>query len=240
MTKIIRDNNWHEVYNELKAEELKLSVYDDFLMSLIGNVEYKKVLDYGCGPGVIANALKRLNPNAEIDVYDTNKQIITGARDKKALNDNIIILGDKSDIKKETYDFVLCNLVLCIVEDYEAIKISKNIYEAMKEEGTALVGFCNPKIFNVRETKLDIRHLTGENYKQNHEYLKEKKEGTYRIYEKHRPIEWYSKIFKAAGFKISKKFFTAPYELKGNQINDFIIFKLVKLRTVAKNTAKSH
>jgi len=226
LKKVIRQHEWHEVYEELTAEELKLSVYDDFIISLMGDVKDKKVLDYGSGPGVIDNELISLKAN--VDVYDVNEQIIKDARDKKVLDENIRILDNATSISINLYDFVLCNLVLCIVEDEEAIKVSKTIYDVLKKGGVALVGFCNPKIFDIRETKLDIRHFADKKYNQNHEYLKEKKEGGYFIYEKHRPIEWYSNIFKEAGFEISETLFTTPYDLEEKQINDFVIFKLTK------------
>jgi 2-polyprenyl-3-methyl-5-hydroxy-6-metoxy-1,4-benzoquinol methylase len=223
LKKIIRQHDWHEVYEELESEEIKLSVYDNFIINLMGDVSDKLVLDYGCGPGVIGHALENLN--ADVDVYDANERILKIAC-KRVPDKNII--HSTTDISKNTYDFVLCNLVLCIVEDEQVIDISKIIYDSLKKGGIVLVGFCNPKIYKIRDTKLDIRHFTGEKYKQNHTYLKEKKEGEYFIYEKHRPIEWYSNIFKKAGFGISKKFFTTPYDWKGKQINDFVIFKLTK------------
>ena len=221
--KIIRHDEWHEVYEELENEEVKLSVYDKFIINLMKNVDGKTVLDYGCGPGMIGDELEKLNAN--VDVYDSNERILKIAR-KRILDKNIKY--NTSDIHENIYDFVLCNLVLCIVEDEQVFEISQTIYNALKKNGIALIGFCNPKIFNIHETKLDKRHLTGEKYKQNHEYLKEKKEGGYFIYEKHRPIEWYSNIFKKAGFGTAKKVFTKPYEWKGKQINDFVIFKLTK------------
>jgi 2-polyprenyl-3-methyl-5-hydroxy-6-metoxy-1,4-benzoquinol methylase len=223
-TKVIRQNEWHEVYEELTAEELKLSVYDDFIIRIMGNVKDKKVLDYGCGPGVIDNVLEKLD--ADVDVYDINERILKMVRKRLP---NVNIEYDATGINVNTYDFVLCNLVLCIVEDDEVTEISKIIYNSLKNGGIALVGFCNPKIFNIHETKLDKRHHIGKRYKQNHEYLKEKKEGGYFIYEKHRPIEWYDDVFKKAGFGMSKRFFTAPYDWKGKRnIKDFVIFRLTK------------
>lgn len=220
--KVIGQNDWHEVYEELEDEVKKPSVYDSFIISLMGDVNGKIVLDYGCGPGMIGDALEKLN--ADVDVYDSNERILKIAR-KRIPEKNIKY--NKTDINKNTYDFVLCNLVLCIVEDEEVVEISKIIYDSLKKGGIALIGFCNPKIFKIQDTKLDIRY-SGARYKQNHTYIKEKKEGEYFIYEKHRPIEWYSNVFKKESFGISKKFFTTPYDWKGKQINDFVIFKLTK------------
>lgn len=221
--KFIGQDDWHEVYEELENENLKLSVYDNFIINLMGNVNGKAVLDFGCGPGMIGQALENLN--ADVDVYDINKKILKIAR-KRLLEKNVIY--NATDIDKNKYDFVLCNLVLCIVEDEQVIEITKSIYNSLKNSGIALVGFCNPKIFKIRESKLDIRHFSGEGYKKNHTYLKQKIEGGYFILEKHRPIDWYSEVFKKADFVVSKKIFTDAYFWKGKKINDFIIFKLKK------------
>ncbi|GHU78440.1 methyltransferase UbiE [Bacteroidia bacterium] len=220
---VIEKDDWHEVYEALEGEVIKTSVYDDFIINLMGDVSGKKVLDYGCGPGIIGKALEK--QDAEVDVYDINKRILKIAR-KRVPEKNIIY--DTNSIGKNIYDFVLCNLVLCIVEDGQVSEILHHIFDALKQKGVVFIGFCNPKIFKVRETNLDLRHFTGNRYKDNHGYLKEKKEGGYFILEKHRPIEWYNDTFIKAGFRIEKKLFTSPYIFKGRQIKDFVIFKLTK------------
>lgn len=215
--------DWHKVYEALEDETIKTTIYDDLILSQMDIVKDKRILDYGCGPGIISHALEE--KEADIDIFDINKRILKIAR-KRVLEKHIIYEAD--NISENTYDLVLCNLVLCIVEDEEVPKILKNIYNALKYKGIAYIGFCNPKIFKVRETKLDIRHFTGEKYKDNHTYLKEKKEGGYLIPEKHRPTEWYIGMFIKAGFKVEKKFYTSPHFFKGKKIKDFVIFKLIK------------
>jgi 16S RNA G1207 methylase RsmC len=228
MTKIvIGPDDWHEVYKELEGEILKPSVYDDFIIGQMGDVNNMRILDYGCGPGIIGDVLE--NYNADVDIYDINKKILEIAR-KRIPNENII--ESTSKIKKETYDFVLCNLVLCIVDDNQVYEILHDLYYALKNKGIAIIGFCNPKIFNIRETNLDLRNFTGDKYKDNHLYIKQKKEGGYYISEMHRPIEWYEASFIKAGFQLKKKLFTTPYTFKGRRrrISDFVVFKLIKVK----------
>jgi len=220
---IIEQNDWHEVYKDLKEEKLKPSTYDDYVISLMGDVKDKRILDYGCGPGVIAKELK--NMGGIVDIYDINKQILHIAREQLNICDDIAI----DNIQKNIYDFVLCNLVVCIVEDNEVIDIAEKIYNFLKQEtGITFIGFCNPKIYNIRETQLDIRHSGNTEYEKNHTYYKEKKEGGYVIPEKHRPIEWYNTAFENVGFKVEDILYTPGYSYKGKELNDFVIFKLRK------------
>ena len=220
---IVEKNEWDLVYKDLVNEKIKTSIYDDCIIKLMGEAGNKRILDYGGGPGVIAKALK--DTGANVDIYDINKQILRMANYRLA-DENI--MSNKSSITQNTYDFVLCNLVVCIVEDDEVISIAEDIYNALHQEGIAFIGFCNPKIYNIHESQLDIRHSGNMNYEVNHEYLKEKKEGGYIVPEKHRPLEWYNKIFEEMRFSINDISFTPEYIFNGKKINDFVIYTLKK------------
>lgn len=222
--KLIQEQKqWHGVAKELEAENLKLASYDKTLLSTIGNMSKKNILDYGAGPGILALALQKLGAN--IKVYDINPEMRKNAG-KKIGKSNVY--SDINKIPQNHFNVIICNLVLCIVPEQEVKFILSNMKNLTKQDGTVYIGFCNPKIFNVPESNLDFRFTTGKKYAENHEYKKIKKEGNYEIIELHRPIEWYEEEYKKAGFKVSEKSFTPEYELKGNKINDFIIFKLTK------------
>lgn len=123
---------------------------------------------------------------------------------------------------------MICNLVTCINWDNEVLDTAKDITAFLKDDGESYVGFCNPLIFNVEESQLDIRNSSGKPYEFNHIYKKLKKEGGYKITERHRPIEWYERIFWDAGLQVIERIFTPEYEFKGNRINDFLILRLKK------------
>ncbi len=222
MKKIFDVKKWNLVANELQSEDLKLASYDRTLIPRLGELRGKTVLDYGCGPGVLALALKRLGAN--VKVFDISDDMLKLAGDKIE-HENIF--NDLSDIPKNNFDIVICNLVLCIVDENEVRNIIMNIKILLKENGVAYIGFCNPKIFNILESQLDFRFPTGNKYEDNHSYKKLKREGNYEIIESHRPVEWYSNIYATSGLEIEDITFTPSYELKGNKIEDFVIFKLI-------------
>ena len=218
---VAEQKEWGVVAKELEAENLKLASYDNTLMSAIGDVKDKKVLDYGAGPGVLALGLQKMG--ADVKVWDINNEMREKAGAKIGSEN---IYRDISEVPQNFFDIVICNLVLCIVPEDEVKNIVKNIKAVLNETGSAYIGFCNPKIFQVAESNLDFRFPTGNKYEDNHDYKKIKKEGGYEIIETHRPIEWYEKIFGEAGLRLADEFYTPEYELKDNKIKDFIIFKL--------------
>lgn len=222
--KLVADQKeWSVVAKELEAENLKLASYDNTLMSAIGDIKNKKVLDYGAGPGVLALGLQKMG--ADVKVWDINNEMRQKAEEKIGSEN---IYNDVSQIPQNFFDIIICNLVLCIVPEDEVRNIVENIKNFLNETGSAYIGFCNPKIFQVAESNLDFRFPTGNKYEDNHDYKKIKKEGGYEIIETHRPIEWYEKVYSEAGLKLAETLFTPEYTLKENQIRDFIIFRLRK------------
>jgi 2-polyprenyl-3-methyl-5-hydroxy-6-metoxy-1,4-benzoquinol methylase len=220
--KLISDQDkWAEVSKELEAEKIKLAFYDDTIIPLLGDLENKKVLDYGGGPGVLLTALKKLG--AEVKEYDISEDFRKQAAEKIGAEN---IYETVEEIPSGYFDFVICNLVLCIVDEDEVKRIVLNIKKALNENGLAYIGFCNPKLLDVPETNLDLRPTPEHKYEENHSYMKTKKEGGYKIIENHRPIEWYENVYKEAGLKLEDTIFTPEYELDGRKIKDFIIFKL--------------
>ena len=223
-TKMVAEQEeWNRVSAELEEENLKLMSYDNTLFSLFGDVKGKNVLDYGAGPGVLALATAKLGANMK--VWDINTELRQKSAEKIGVEN---VYNSLEEIPKNFFDIIICNLVVCIVPEDEVKDIMINIKSELKEEGFALVGFCNPKIFTVKESNLDFRFPTGASYETNHQYKKVKKEGLYEIIETHRSVEWYEKLFIELGLKVEGKYYTPKYQLSGKEIEDFIIFKIVK------------
>jgi len=126
------------------------------------------------------------------------------------------------------FNFVINNLVVCIIDEGEVRSVLSNIQNSLAETGIAYVGFCNPRIFDVKESNIDLRYPTGDSYDDNHSYKKVKKEGYYEIIETHRPIAWYERVFASVGLRLVDTIYTPEYKFKGTKIKDFAIFKLVK------------
>jgi 2-polyprenyl-3-methyl-5-hydroxy-6-metoxy-1,4-benzoquinol methylase len=207
----------------LDAETLKLASYDSTLLMELGSVVGKNVLDYGCGPGVLCAVLKSLG--AEVKGFDINSDMLIKTAEKIGSGN---VITDPNQIPENSFDIVICNLVLCIVSEEEAENIIKNIRRFLKPDGVAYIGFCNPKIHNKPESQLDFRFFSGHDYFENHAYKKIKKEGVYEIVENHRPVDWYTKLFFHNQLILLDILLTPEYQIRNDKINDFVIFKLQK------------
>ena len=226
MTKTVSiGDEWARVATELSAESLKLQSYDNTLVSFLSNsgICGKEILDYGAGPAVLAYALQKLHAN--VKVYDISPEMKQKAGARIGLEN---VIESPEQIPANNFYVVVCNLVMCIVDETEAARIASDLYKSVKKPGVVYVGFCNPLIFDVHESQLDFRDRTVHTYDENHTYWKTKKEGEYRIQENHRPIEWYESVFRNVGFKAIIRHFTPEYEFNGRKIQDFVIFELKK------------
>ncbi len=221
VTLVARQEEWDKVATDLEAENLKLASYDNTLVPMLGDLTGKKILDYGGGPGVLALGLQRLG--GDVKEWDISPEMLEKAAQKIGTEN---IYKTLEDIPKNSFDIIICNLVLCIVPEEEVRTILNTIKGLLNDSGFVYIGFCNPRIFDVKESQLDLRFQTGEPYEKNHEYKKVKKEGGYEIIETHRPIEWYEKTYEESGLELVDTVFTPEYELNGEKIKDFIIFKL--------------
>ena len=224
--RIEKSDQWGKVRGELEREELKARTYDEAVHNLLFQLWVQTdatVLDYGSGAGVFTSLLKRLGMKPK--AFDISSEMRAATAERIGADN---VFTQIEDIPEAAFDVVVCNLVLCIVDDTMAAYIMKRIQKLLRPRGIAIVGFCNPEIFQVHETKLDIRYPVGESYGESHVYLKIKKEGNYEIAEHHRPLGWYSILFWIAGFRTKRIVFTPEYELNNQPISDFAIFALQK------------
>lgn len=70
-----------------------------------------KVLDLGCGTGVVGIILGTLNKNIDIDMVDVNERAINLAKDNIKLNNvnNNIFVSDVYSNVSEKYDYIITN-----------------------------------------------------------------------------------------------------------------------------------
>jgi len=218
---VTNQEQWDKVITELENEYNKLAAYDFTIIEKLQDVSGLNILDYGSGPAIMASMLKGLG--SQVRIYDLSKEMREICADK--LGRNAVFDTEKS-IPDHFFDVVLCNLVLCIVTEESVSDILETLARVVHPDGRVYIGFCNPKIYEIKESRLDYRFPIGVNYEHNHDYKKIKKEGNYEIIEKHRPIDWYKKQFKMTGLRITDTLFTPEYEMNGFKIEDFIIFEL--------------
>lgn len=84
-----------------------------FLLEHLPAISSKaKVLDLGCGAGVLALAVKRQSPESQVLGIDESYQAISSARSNAVLNNldvDFLVGCDLSEVVPESLDVVLCN-----------------------------------------------------------------------------------------------------------------------------------
>jgi trans-aconitate 2-methyltransferase len=126
---------------------------------LIAELEFKgdeRVLDLGCGDGVLTTELAKLVPDGLALGIDASESMIETAR---KYNDGANVRFEQLDINaidfESEFDLVFSNATLHWVKDHG--KLLRNVYKALKDRGTARFQFagdgnCSNLIRILRET----------------------------------------------------------------------------------------
>ena len=148
MSKFIsKQDEWNKVISELENESDKLQSYDYTIIDNLKSVKNLKILDYGAGPAVMATSLRELG--ADIRVYEVSKEMITICQERLGYDS---VYKAPEEIPNNYFDVILCNLVVCIIEEKEVIDLLSIVEQKLCMNGTIYIGFCNPRIFNIKES----------------------------------------------------------------------------------------
>jgi len=158
-----------------------------YLFSALGNVRGKKILDYGCGDGWLANELKKKGAYAK--GCDISDKFIEIAR-KKYPGIEFDIIKKKTPYKSNEFEVVVSNIVLHITEDYK--NVLNEMYRILKPGGKCIATMMHPQYY-----KEEMINLSKPEEK-----LEIKVEGSIPVIYYKRNPEIYEKAFKEAGFKI--------------------------------------
>jgi SAM-dependent methyltransferase len=128
-------------------------------LSLLPDVNGKRVLDAGCGPGVYSEWL--VNRGADVVSFDANPKMVQLAKER--LGKRVLVrLADLSQpldfLLNDSFEIVICPLVLDYVEDWVAV--FQEFFRILKPGGVLVFSMEHPfaKYDDHRETSkyLDI------------------------------------------------------------------------------------
>lgn len=120
MNKDIRKqyNNIAEDFSNEQADKNQVS--RDAIYKIIGtNLENKRVLDLGCGDGVDTNYYHSIG--ADVVGIDASEELITIASKRYPLLDFKVTLGEKTDFKESSFDYVFSKYVIMTSENMTPI-----------------------------------------------------------------------------------------------------------------------
>jgi ribosomal protein L11 methyltransferase len=115
-------------------------------------VENMKVLDVGCGSGILALAASK--QGAVVDLCDTDEQSIMSSKENFTLNNAQYRQIWQGSVQKATeqYDIVIANIIADVL-----VMLADNLKEACKKHGSIILsGILNTKEERVREAFSDL------------------------------------------------------------------------------------
>lgn len=127
-------NEFAYYYDSLMEE----SFYENYLKFILNQGDFNSVLELGCGTGIIAVELAKLNK--EIYATDLSEDMLVVAKERAIDQDVNIMLGrlDMTDFRvNQQLDEILC---LCDSLNYihsknQVLKVFENVYKALKPGG---------------------------------------------------------------------------------------------------------
>ena len=138
---------------------------------LLDNIDIEslsgKVLDLGCGIGVVGIILKSVNKNLTIDMVDINNRAVSLTKENLVLNsiNNNVFVSDVYDSVNERYDYIITNPPIragksvvrsFLLGSYKHLKHRGILYFVMrKDHGVKSMIKELASIFNVEIIKRD-------------------------------------------------------------------------------------
>jgi SAM-dependent methyltransferase len=135
------------------------------ILEVLGDVSRKKILDFGCGQGRFSRAFN--DRGAAVTGYDSSGKELHIASN---LNDGreIVYSSERSALKRDNYDVVLCFMVLLCNKKNEVRHIVKEIYDVTKGRGKCI--FVNTNTDTLGRRFKDFYSIVPDDMKEGVEY----------------------------------------------------------------------
>ena len=140
-----------------------------------------RVLDYGCGIGVIGFMLKDMIPTLTVELYDLPCPALNFARDFNVYRPRPVEFVNTFDIRHRRYDFIICNDVLEHLPDEELEETIRFLQDRLASPYSKIftqIGFyyephVSPMHFEWNRKRCDILRQTmrWEYWDVNHDFL---------------------------------------------------------------------
>lgn len=165
------------------------------MLELAGDVRGHRVLDAGCGSGLLALALRA--KGAQVTGFDASPAMVDLARNRLGEDATIHVadLAERLPFDDAEFDDVITSLVLHYLPDWTAPLAEMR--RVLKRGGRLLLSVNHPSIFKLANLDADYFALTE--YSEEYTFSGETAVLTYW----HRPLHAMTAAFTDAGFRIS-------------------------------------
>lgn len=201
---------------------------NDALSEMAEQTEPPTAVDYGCGRGALARILA--SDGIRVTAFDPDPK----AAARWDSESSVEFLGasnlDTLLQRKHEFDLVLCNRVLCTIEDPgELRRVLQNLRCLVSDTGSVLISVCNPFDYCIERTEGHERTLpSNARYDEVFTYEECDPQSKVPLKETHRPVEVYRREFSRAGLAMIEP----PAEIPCSDISnmrpasDYMVFRL--------------
>ncbi len=204
----------------------KEQILDLRVATELGDGEGRTVLDYGCGKGKLANMLA--DAGWKVTAYDPDPRL----KEKWRGTNGSVDFGGRPLLEelgrgRATFNVVICNLVLCLLDDDDLREVVADLRRFTEDGGLLVVAVCNPRF--VRGTTQFQRRIAPDGVNAEDVFRLEKlvfSTGA-RVVDVHRPAQQYIYLFEQHGFAVQALAETPGVDLETfDWTSDFMIFQL--------------
>lgn len=224
------NNQTSQLYASLGVTGTTYQISFNELLSLVGTLENKTCLDFGCGAGRSTKLLQTLNLSKIVGI-DHNFEMVQQAQQK--YNDLTFehISSDELPFPDTTFDIVFALHVLCEIKTKAAMQaVVKEIARILKPGGNFYVITTNPEAFG--HEFVSYRYGLPKTFQDEESVACHvKTQPPFTINDTFWSLEGYENIFQGH-FEISNKAFplgSGPQWLDETKVAPDILYKLQKL-----------
>lgn len=134
------------------------------VLKLLGDLNGKTVLDYGCGNGRFTRYIAKNYPLANVIGVDTSAKAITNAAEKTEVSLGIQYhdISSHMDIGQYEFDRACANFVFCTIPNIETLQsLTRLIYDKLPEGGIFVVMDPHPGTHGHRFTSFQSDETDG-------------------------------------------------------------------------------
>ena len=195
MKEIGIERNWGKVRNiiELPAWERLLK---KIVWVQIGDIEGKKILDFGSGEGITANHFAKKN---DVTAIEPSEEMLSNAWKDYEYTQIVGDVNALSGISDETFDIIICHNVLEYIDDKEAV--IKALARVLKKDGILSIAKHN-RAGRVMQMAVLLDDFEKANALLDGENSMASKFGAIRYYEDKDILEWESNLVISEVFGI--------------------------------------
>ena len=162
----------------------------------IGNLEGKKILDFGSGEGITANHFAKKN---DVTAIEPSAEMLSNAWKDNEYNQIVGDVNALSVFNDETFDIIICHNVLEYIDDKEAVV--KALARVLKKDGILSIAKHN-RAGRVMQMAVLLDDFEKTNALLDGENSTASKFGAIRYYEDNDIIKWASELTVSEVFGI--------------------------------------